>query len=95
MNSRVLLGLTLQSWTTGTVIGFYMVLEIWTWVHMAVQQVLYRLSHLPRPATLEHVRKDCPFSIHYYVVKIITSHAPDVGWDLLYMAIRMMFINTK
>lgn len=94
-NSRVLLGLILQSWISGTVIGFSMVLEIRTRVHMAVQQALYRLSRLPRPATLESVRKDRPFSIHYHMVKTIFSHAPDVGWGFLYMAIRVSFINTK
>lgn len=50
--------------------------RVWTQVHMAVQQALYRLSHLSRPATLENVTKDCPFSIHYYMVKTIT------GWHL-------------
>lgn len=33
-------GSDLQSWITGTAIGFCMVLEIWTRVHMAVQQVI-------------------------------------------------------
>lgn len=75
-----------RSWITGTAIGAR---DMDSGPHGCAA------SHLPRPATLENVQKDCPFSIHYYMVKTITSHAPDVGWDFLYMAIRVTFINTK